>query len=221
MRREVDTGRPFESRLHIDYNTQLRSTSDPHCCFMAILSLRNPPRHRIMRNLWSNTRERPQSKEQEQAEDSSYSKGIEALPRETARNGYPDQENVDNPMIAPGHYEVRQSGRVLELQNKDLWIRPTDLSCHFPILVTFRELPIKNYRGRSITNLEATDESKMQKNQKNISQIKHTGIQFGSHSPIGNGILYIDFLGKVIHDDEDNVCLSRTTTFHHYCHLPF
>ena len=77
----------------------------------------------------------------EQAEDSSYPKGIEVMLRETARKSYP--ENVDNPMIAPRDYEVRQSGRVLELKNKDLWIRPTDLSWHFPILVTIRELPFK------------------------------------------------------------------------------
>ena len=73
----------------------------------------------------------------EQAEDSSYPKGIEVLPSETARKGYPDPENVDNPMIVPQDYDARQSGRVLELQNRDLWIRPTDLSWHFPILVSF------------------------------------------------------------------------------------
>ena len=59
--------------------------------------------------------------------------------RETARKSYP--ENVDNPMIAPRDYDVRQSGRVLEPSKKDLWIRPTDLSWHFLILVTTRELP--------------------------------------------------------------------------------
>ena len=61
--------------------------------------------------------------------------------------GYPDPKEVDNPMITPQHYYIRQSGRVLELQNKDLWIRPTDLSWHFPIIVTIRELPFKNYHG--------------------------------------------------------------------------
>ena len=67
-----------------------------------------------MRKLWSNTRERTQSKEKEQAEDCSYPKGIEIMLRETARKSYP--ENVDNPMIAPRDYEeVRQSGLVLEL----------------------------------------------------------------------------------------------------------
>ena len=37
---------------------------------------------------------------------------------ETARKGYPDPENFDNPMIAPQDYEFHQSGRVLELQNR-------------------------------------------------------------------------------------------------------
>ena len=52
-----------------------------------------------------------------------------SVSRETKRNkhrSYP--ENVDNPMIAPLYNEVRQSGPVLELQNKDLWTLPTDLS---------------------------------------------------------------------------------------------
>ena len=43
MQREVNTGRPFESRLHIDYfsdnpSSQLSSASDLDCCFMAILT---------------------------------------------------------------------------------------------------------------------------------------------------------------------------------------
>ena len=78
-----------------------------------------------MRKLCSNTCESTYSNQKEQAEDSSYSKSIDVILRETARKNYP--ENVDSPMIAPRDHEVRQSGRVLELQNKDLWIRPTDL----------------------------------------------------------------------------------------------
>ena len=43
IRREVNTGRPLESRLHIDYSTnnhssQRSSASDLDCCFVAILS---------------------------------------------------------------------------------------------------------------------------------------------------------------------------------------
>ena len=55
-------------------------------------------------------------------------KGIEILLGETARKVCSDPENVDNPIIAPQDYDVRQSGRVLELPNRDHWIIPTDLS---------------------------------------------------------------------------------------------
>ena len=168
MRREANTGRPFESRLHIDYYTnnhfsQLRSASDLDCCFMAIHSWREPLGPRIMRKLWNNTLTRTQSKEKEQVEDSSYSKGIEVLHWETARKGFPDPEDVDNPTIAPQDYDVRQSGRVLELQNRNLWI----LFWHFPILMTIREMPFRNYIGRSLAKLEARDETKKQKTLKN------------------------------------------------------
>ena len=113
--------------------------------------------------------------------------------RETARKSCP--ENVDSPMVAPRDYEVRQSGLVLELQDKDLWIRPTDLSWHYPILLTTRELPFTNYRGRSIAILEARDKPKKQKTHKK-SGIKHTGKRLGSHNPIGSEVFFIDFLGK-------------------------
>ena len=77
-------------------------------------------------------------------------------------------------MIAPQDYDVRQSGRVLELQNRDLWIRPIDLSWHFPILVTIREMPFKNCRARSPAKLkvreEKIEESKKQKIPKNSNE---------------------------------------------------
>ena len=124
-----------------------------------------------MRKFWSNTCERTQGNEKDacstsQGEDSSYPKAIEVMLRETARKSYPDPENIDNPMIALQDYEVRHSGRVLELQNRDLWTRLTDLSWHIPIIVTVRELPFKNYRGRSLAKLEARDEAKKHKTQK-------------------------------------------------------
>ena len=123
-----------------------------------------------MRNLWSNTRERTQGNEKGQSADSSYPKGF-ALLRETAGKGCPDPEDVDNPTIAPKDYDVRQSGRVLELQNRDLRIRPTDLCWHFPILVTIREMPFRNYRGRSPAKLKVREdkieEAKKQKTLKN------------------------------------------------------
>ena len=59
MQREVNTGRSFESRLHIDYSTnnhssQLSSASDLDCCFVAVLKPAGPG---IMTKLWNNLRE--------------------------------------------------------------------------------------------------------------------------------------------------------------------
>ena len=59
MQRELNTGHPFERRLHMDHSTnnhpnQLHAASDIDCCFMAILSWREPAGPRIMRKLWSN-----------------------------------------------------------------------------------------------------------------------------------------------------------------------
>ena len=61
-------------------------------------------------------------------------------------------------MIAPQDCDVRQSGRVMELQNTDLRIRPTDLSWHFSILATIRKMPFRNYRGRSSEKLNARED---------------------------------------------------------------
>ena len=84
MQKEIKMNRPYQSSLHNDYLTtdhhsQLRSTDYPDCCFMAILSWRKPPGSRIMRKNWSNTSERAQSKEKEQAEVSSYPNDIEVM----------------------------------------------------------------------------------------------------------------------------------------------
>ena len=137
------------------------------CCFMAILSRWKPPGPRIMREFWSNSRVRMHRNEKRRGEDSSHPEGIEIFVRETAKKGYPDPQNFDNPMIALQDYDVRQSGRGLELQNRDLWLRQTDLSWHFPILLTIREMPFKNYRARSPAKLKVredeTEEAKKQK----------------------------------------------------------
>ena len=114
MRRQVNTGRPFESRLHFDYSTnnhssQRSSASDLDCCFMAILSWRKPFGPRILRKLWSNLREQTQGNEKRQVEDNSYCKAIEGLLRAMARKIHPEAEDVDNPMIARQDYDVRQS----------------------------------------------------------------------------------------------------------------
>ena len=52
------------------------------------------------------------------SEDSSYTKGIEALLRETARKGYPDPEEVNNPMIAPQDQDHPRSGRPERTRSK-------------------------------------------------------------------------------------------------------
>ena len=97
MQRDINMGRPFEGRRHIYYFSnnhfaQLRSVDDLDCCFMAILLWRKPPGPRIMRKIWSNTCDRTQNKLKEQAEDSSYPKGIEVMLGETARKSYPHPE---------------------------------------------------------------------------------------------------------------------------------
>ena len=158
-----------------------------------------------MRKLWSNTRVR-RVRKKEQAEDSSYPKGIEVMLRETVRKSYP--ENVDNPMTASRDCEVRQSARDLELQNNGLWIRPTDLLWHFPIPVTVRELPFKNYRGRSIVNLGAWGGAWGAGGSwghwvgSNI-QGYHMAVTF----LLAIKSLYIDLLKKGIYGGEDNGCL--------------
>ena len=86
--------------------------------------------------------------EKRQDENSSCPKGFEVLLGETTKKNCPNPEDVDNPKIAPQDYDVRPSERVLEFQNRDSWIRPTDLSWHSPILVTIREMTFKNYCGR-------------------------------------------------------------------------
>ena len=70
-------------------------------------------------------------------------------------------------MVAPQDLDVHQSVRVLELQNSDLWLRPTDLSWQFPILMTIREESFKKHRSRSSEILKAKEdkieEAKQQK----------------------------------------------------------
>ena len=77
--------------------------------------------------------------------------------KETAKRNRPNPEAVHRPEIAPQDHDVRQSERVLEFENKDFWIRPTDLSWHYPILLTVREIPFKNYRGRSAGKTEVRE----------------------------------------------------------------
>ena len=57
-------------------------------------------------------------------------------------------------------HSIRTSGRNGEKMNSvtDLWLRPTDLSWHSPILTTIREEPVKNYRARSSAKLKTVED---------------------------------------------------------------
>ena len=225
MHRVISTDRPFENRPHTDYSTNnhhspLCSINFPDCCLMAFLSWGKPLGPRNMRRPWSNTRERMQSKEKEQAEDSSYPKGIEVMLRETARKNYPDPDNVDNSMIAPQDYDVHQSGRVLEHQNKDLWIRLTDLSIHFPILVATRKLPFKKLPWK----ITCEAENQWQSQEAKDSEKRKVRSNTQGYDVAVTFLLAMrssTWTFKVIHGDENNVCLWLTTTFRHSCHLLF
>ena len=107
-----------------------------------------------MRKLWSNIttgqsenlREQTDGKKGEQTEDNSCERGVESQLRAAAQRGYP--EDAEDPKVAPPDYDIRNLG-VLELQNRELWLRPTYVSWHFPILVTIREEAFNNYRSRT------------------------------------------------------------------------
>ena len=82
-------------------------------------------------------------------EEISRERGIEAQLRATAQRAYRDQEDATDTKVAPKDYDLRQSKRVLELQNSDLWLRPPDLSWQLLILMTVREESFKNHRSRT------------------------------------------------------------------------
>ena len=84
----------------------------------------------------------------------SRERGVEGLLRAAAQRSYPTPEDVKDPMMAPPDYEVRQSGRVVELQNRDLWLRPTDISWNFPILIAIREELIYEISFKDIREVE-------------------------------------------------------------------
>ena len=51
----------------------------------------------------------------------SRERGIEGQLRTAVQRSCPNPEDAEDPMKAPPHDEIRQSGRFLEVQNKDLW----------------------------------------------------------------------------------------------------
>ena len=155
IQREVNTGHPFEGRLPVDYfcqksPPQLHTADDLDSCFMAIPSWRKPVEPRIMRKLWSKIATGQPAISRE--------RGVKGQPRAAAQRGYPNPEDAEDPMMAPPDNEIRQSGRVLELQNRDLWLRPTDISLHLSILITIREEPCKNYRSKTSGDWKAKED---------------------------------------------------------------
>ena len=116
-----------------------------------------PPGPRMMRTLWINSRERIENFQKRKDGGGSYPEGLEILLKETAERNRPTSETVDSPENAPQDHDIRQSERVLEFQNRDFWKRQTDLSWHYPILVTLREMPFKNYRGTSSEKSKVRD----------------------------------------------------------------
>ena len=127
-----------------------------------------------MRKLQSNLREQGHDKEEKQTKDKSCLRGVESQLGAAAQRGYPYPEDAEDPVVAPPDYDVRQFGRVLEPQNRDHWLRPTDLSWHFPILMTIREEPSRNYRARSIAKLKTKEdkieEAKKQKTKRSADE---------------------------------------------------
>ena len=101
-----------------------------------------------------------QSQRKEQAEDSFD-------PKRTERKlGKSHPEIVDIPVIA-AHAAVRESGRVLEKQNRDLWTRPTDQPWHFPsFFFDHLWVAVHKCRRRSLAKLEAKKQKSL-KNGKN------------------------------------------------------
>ena len=118
MQREVNTGHPFERKLHIDYSinnhpTQLHAANEIDCCFMAILSWRKPAGPRIMRKLWSNLKPKHSMKFRDQladlrertdyprgkvTEDISLERRIESQLRAAAQRAYRDEEDSTDPI---------------------------------------------------------------------------------------------------------------------------
>ena len=166
MQREVNTGHPFQSTLHIEYSTnnhatQLHAANDIDCCFMTLLSWRKAAGRRIMIKLWS-------------------------MPGKSANLRGQMAELPEQPADKKGEKHRRHFARAGSLKNRDLWLRPTDMSCRFPILMTIREEPFKNYRSRTSEKWKATEdkieEAKKQKIKKNDDERSYANWQTSSWS---------------------------------------
>ena len=151
-----------------------------------------------MRKLWSNLKPNHSMNFREQLaprgkrpDDISRERGIEAQLRAAAQRAYRDQEDATDPMVAPQDDDLHQAGRVLKFQTSDLWLRPTVLSWHFPILVTIREESFKNYRSRTDEKWKAKEnkaeefkKQKMLKNDDGQSYVNWQTSSWSWHQPV-------------------------------------
>ena len=81
--------------------------------------------------------------------------------------------------MAPPDCEMYQSGRVLKLQNRDLWLRPTDISWHFHTLVTlceelFKKLAFTNSREVEGQGDKIEEVKKKKKTEKGYDELNNT-----------------------------------------------
>ena len=126
MQREVNTGHHLEAGFMWIILPIIIRLSFTQQMILIIVSWRTPVGPRVMSKLWSsittgqseNLREQTDDRKGKQTEDNSRERGVERQLRAAARQGYP--EDAEDPMVAPPDYDIRQSGRVLELQNRDL-----------------------------------------------------------------------------------------------------
>ena len=107
--------------LHNNTVQQLQEQDHIDCCFMAILSWGRPFGAHLLREL------------------------MEQSPPNPSRP-VPTAEELQDPYRAPRDFDVKQSVRVLHMDNKDFWFRENDTDWHLPILVTLREATRKNWR---------------------------------------------------------------------------
>ena len=175
MQREINTGRPFESRLHIDYYTKITFLSFAlQAISITTTWLFSHDGNHLDQELWE------------------HCGAIRVSDSRITRKVRP--ENVDNPMIVSEDYDVRQSGRFLELQSRDLCIRSTDLSWHFPILMTIYECPseitVEGYPRRWRSERTRSRKSRSRRLWKTETRI---GIQANGNR-LGRGLLILIFI---------------------------
>ena len=146
MVHEVNTGLPYARRLGYKFLTNNHSDNftndDPDCCVMCILSWGKTKISRLVRSALEGSHTEHASDAASSAQSTFHS----VLESRVSELEVVDTSDV---MQAPLDFDVRQSLRVLQLDNRALWLPDRDTSWHLPILVTLRETMIKNWRQRT------------------------------------------------------------------------